>query len=755
MASNGVNQREKAGHIRLDEHFLTAIAKGTEARQQILSMERATDGRLLTYFAAQLESRHLDFAARWLQGAGHGYYTISSAGHEANAAIALALRPSDPALLHYRSGGFYAARALQAGYRHGVEDVLDGMAALRREQGSGGRHKVFGNKRLNIIPQTSTIGSHLPRAVGLAFALRRRDRPPHAAWPKDAVVVTSFGDASMNHSTLVGALNAGSYMLERGAALPLLAICEDNDIGISTRTPAGWVQKCLSSQPGFRYEELVGTDVSSLFGCIDDVVTTVRESGRPAILRLRVPRFLGHAGSDVELGYRSAAEIARDYPRDPIVATAYHLIEQGILTPDQVIEQYERTRERVMGAARALIGEPNLSSRSRVMAPLAFSDDLEPSQVSSTGPVSIERLTVTASSGLTLAQATNAALKELMEERPETIVLGEDVGRKGGVYGITRGLLKCFGASRVMDTLLDEQTILGTSLGLALQGYLPLPEIQYLAYLHNAEDQIRGEAASLKFFSNGQYRNGMVVRLAGLAYQKGFGGHFHNDNSLAVLRDIPGIALAVTSSPTTAGSLYRKAIDMASKDGRVCVIVEPIALYHSRGLLTKSPAAGSRTPVVRLRAGDSGLDEVICYGSGADALLVTYGNGVEMSLQARLDLAELGIECTVVDLQWLSPLPMRSLVQIAAKHPVVVVVDECRASGATGHEVVSRLVSGGYPGRLAMVSSADSFVPLGPAADHVLLRKEEITEAVLRTRQETCAPHGAATYTQVPRIDAR
>ena len=165
---------------------------------------------------------------------------------------------------------------------------------------------------------------------------------------------------------------------------------------------------------------------------------------------------------------------------------------------------------------------------------------------------------------MTLAQAINATLADLMAAHPEALVFGEDVAVKGGVYGVTRGLRKRFGGRRVFDTLLDEQTILGTALGAgARRATCPMPEIQYLAYLHNAEDQLRGEAATLRFFSNGQYHNGMVVRVAGLAYQRGFGGHFHNDNSLAVLRDIPGLVLAVPSHPAEAPGLLRTCFDLA------------------------------------------------------------------------------------------------------------------------------------------------------------------------------------------------
>ena len=111
-----------------------------------------------------------------------------------------------------------------------------------------------------------------------------------------------------------------------------------------------------------------------------------------------------------------------------------------------------------------------------------------------------------------------------------------------------------------------------------------MPEIQYLAYLHNAEDQLRGEAASLQFFSSGQYRNPMVVRVPGLAYQKGFGGHFHNDNAVGVLRDIPGLIVAVPARGDDAAAMLRTCLAAADTDGSVCVFLEPIALYHTRDL---------------------------------------------------------------------------------------------------------------------------------------------------------------------------
>jgi 2-oxoisovalerate dehydrogenase E1 component len=307
----------------------------------------------------------------------------------------------------------------------------------------------------------------------------------------------------------------------------------------------------------------------------------------------------------------------------------------------------------------------------------------------------------------------------------DVLVLGEDVARKGGVYGVTKGLLRRFGSSRVVDTLLDEQTILGLALGTALAGYLPVPEVQYLAYLHNAEDQLRGEAATLPFFSDGRYTNGMVVRVAGLAYQKGFGGHFHNDNSLAVLTDVPGLVLAVPSSAAAAPSLLRHCLALARSHGRVCVYVEPIALYHERDVEDGDGA-------MLAPYGEHGHGQPFrarTVREGADLLIVTFGNGVRMSLRVAACLARDGIDCEVLDLQWLCPLPEGDLLAAARRHRAVLVADETRRSGGVGAGVVTSLVESGYAGRVTRVASADSFVPLGPAAAHVLLSESAIEDA--------------------------
>ncbi|MEC8424517.1 MAG: MFS transporter, partial [Myxococcota bacterium] len=154
----------------------------------------------LGIFEAMCASRQVDLQARVLKARGEGFYTIGSAGHEGNACVAAAMRPTDPAFLHYRSGAFFMTRARQVPGTTPLLDTLLGMVASSDEPIAGGRHKVWGSVPLHIPPQTSTIASHLPKAVGAAFALARMRRlgiSPRI--PLDSIFVCTFGDASSNH----------------------------------------------------------------------------------------------------------------------------------------------------------------------------------------------------------------------------------------------------------------------------------------------------------------------------------------------------------------------------------------------------------------------------------------------------------------------------------------------------------------------------------------------------------------------------
>jgi 2-oxoisovalerate dehydrogenase E1 component len=698
----------------------------------------------LALFEDQVASRALDVVARELKRDGRGYYTISSAGHEHNAVVGALLRTDDPCFLHYRSGALMMARARRAGGETPVFDTLLGLVASSDDPSSGGRHKVWGSARLWVPPQTSTIASHLPKAVGAALAIGRARRLGRALpVPADAIVCCSFGDASSNHATALAGINAARFAARNGQPVPILFLCEDNGIGISVDTPGGWVAGRFSGQPWLTYVRAEG-DLDQVHAGVAEAVRLCRTRRAPVFLHLATVRLWGHAGSDVETTYRTWEEIAAVEARDPLPGVARLLIECGAARPAELAALVADTRERVRAAAREAVRRPRLATREQVMAPLAPYDEV---RVRAEGRASVDPVrraevfegklpeAATSATRRTLAAHVNSALVDEFARRGELLAFGEDVGRKGGVYGLTAGLQRRFGRARVFDTLLDETSILGLAQGAAHLGLLPIPEIQYLAYVHNAVDQLRGEACSLSFFSDGRFTNPMVVRIAGLAYQKGFGGHFHNDNSIGGLRDIPGLALAVPSRGDDAARLLRGAIALARACGRVVAFLEPIALYHERDLyaegdgqwLSDYPPPGSDTDL--LLPGEVGL-----YGErNTDLLIVSYANGLRLSLRAARALErEHGLRARVLDLRWLMPLPFEAFERHARECRAVLVADECRASGGgVAEALLARLAEARYGGRMGSVRAADSYVPLGPAADTVLIDERQIAAAAL------------------------
>jgi 2-oxoisovalerate dehydrogenase E1 component len=722
-----------------------AIEEGAEGPRRLGPEEPLTPGTSLTakvaleLFEDQVRSRVVDVVAREMKARNEGYYTISSAGHEPTAALGTLLRADDPCFLHYRSGALFMARARKAGSDDPVHRTLLSVAASALDPLAEGRHKVWGGLDLAIPPQTSTIASHLPKAVGMAFALGQPDRPDGAA--ADAIAVCTFGDASVNHASSQTAFNAARWAHRRGRPMPILFVCEDNGIGISVDTPKGWIEATIGRYPGIAYERTSG-EIDEVYDACKRAVDLTRSRRRPVFLHLKTVRLWGHAGSDVELGYRGRAAIEASEESDPLVRTVRRMLVTGAASRSQLRAIVDRTRRHARELASQIAGTPRLDDPARIVAPLA---PLTPTAIRDRAtelPLDDVRRREVAGRRLpeeanqpgarTMAARLNAVLRDELLRRPTTLVFGEDVGRKGGVYGVTAGLQTTFGHRRVFDTLLDETTILGLAQGLGLAGMLPVPEIQYLAYLHNAIDQLRGEACSTGFFSNGAFRTPMVVRIAGLAYQKGFGGHFHNDNSVGALRDIPGLALAVPSRGDDAVRMLRGSLGMADVDGRVVAFLEPIALYHERdlyepddgGWLTDYP---DQTEL--LLPGEVGV-----HGEGDEPLLlVTYGNGVRMSLRAARRLAGDGIRAQVLDLRWLNPLPLAAVEERAREASHVLVVDECRATGGgIADAVLAGLVERNVGRRLGSVRAVDTYIPLGPAADAVLVSENGIVDAARR-----------------------
>jgi len=692
---------------------------------------------LIDLFHSQVVSRQLDRTARKLQARGEGFYTIGSSGHEGNAAIAAATRVGDIAFLHYRDAAFQIHRSKQLPGQTPVWDMLLSFAASSDDPISGGRHKVLGSRALNIPPQTSTIASHLPKAVGTAFSIGiaakigLEDRP----LAPDSIVLCSFGDASANHSTTQGAINTASWAAYQGIPMPIVFACEDNGIGISTRTPSGWIGASFRNRPALAYLRCDGLDLLDTLRTARQAAAIARDKRKPVFLHMGCTRLYGHAGSDVQSTYLARTEIAQNDARDPLLHGAALLADLGLLRPDQILAIYDETGEIVARAAEEAIQRPKLTTPAQVMASI-----LPPARtIAAANLPSPERRAATfGSDGAQMDKPQHMArllswtLADLMLAWPQIVVAGEDVGPKGGVYNVTAKLHQRFGPARVINTLLDEQSILGLGIGFGHNDMLAITEIQFLAYVHNAEDQLRGEAATLPFFSDGQFANPMIVRIAGLGYQKGFGGHFHNDNSLAVFRDIPGLIIACPSNGRDAVAMLRECVRLALEERRVVIFVEPIALYMTRDLHTEGD--GLWTSVYEAPGSDAPLriGQVGRHGDGTDLAIVSYANGYYLSRQAQKLLADdHGVDARAVDLRWLAPLDSAAILAEVGDARHVLIVDECRITGSQSEALMAMFAERAPDLPVSRIAAEDSFIALGRAATLTLPSRDSIVDAAL------------------------
>jgi len=693
-------------------------------------------------FESQLISRHLDLMARVLRVQNKVFYTIGSSGHEGNAMVARATRHTDPAFLHYRSGGFMAERFRKLPGMDPIMDSALSFAASAEDPASGGRHKVWGSKPLWVLPQTSTIASHLPKALGTAVAIEASRRIGHQLpIPDDSIAICSFGDASANHATAQTAFNAASWTAYQKLPAPVLYVCEDNGIGISVKTPGGWIAESFRNRPDLDYFFADGLDLAAGYGDVLRAVEHCRRTRRPTFLHLRTQRIMGHAGTDFEIEWRSIDELCAVEAGDPLLRSAAIALESGLMSKDEILALYEDTRRKCFAAAEDADRRPRIETLEHVMAPLAPYTPDKVAAEAARAPSLEARVKAFGSEDKLpeslpprhLAIQINNALHDLFAKYPETLLFGEDVAQKGGVYTVTKGLHKAFGNRRVFNTLLDETMILGMAQGFANVGMLPIPEIQYLAYLHNAIDQIRGEAASLQFFSNGQYANPMVVRIAGLGYQRGFGGHFHNDNSVTALRDIPGIVVGCPSRGDDAATMLRTLAALAKVDGRVTVFLEPIALYMTKDLFD----AGDGGWLTEYPAPDRAMtlgEERIYSPDATDCVIFSFGNGMPMSLRAaRAIEAKHGWKVRVVDLRWLVPLNHAAIAKHAGECDRILVVDEGRFSAGIGEGVITAITEAGFGGKpIHRVVGADTYTPLAGAAFLVIPKDEDIMAAADR-----------------------
>ena len=723
----------------IDSNFSQFIEEGNlplSSSNRALKEIDLKPSSLISIFESQLISRHIDIKARLLKDEGKCFYTIGSSGHEGNAVFGKIFPYTDMAFLHYRSGPFFIERSKQINTSTPIYDLALSFMASSEDPISGGRHKVIGSKKLNIPPQTSTIASHLPKAVGAAFSIDRAKNlniEPREL-DENSIVLCSFGDASVNHASALSAFNTASWITHYGGHVPIIFICEDNGLGISVPTDLKWIEKSFSRKYGIKYVSVDGLDIFDLIYTTRKLEKECRLNRRPIFLHMKTERLMGHAGSDIELGYKSLDQIEMAEKNDPLLHTARIFIENNILFKEEILNLYESTRKQVSAVFESATLRPKLKTSLDVMDSIISIGEKKknPPLISiknrkDTFKKEFNRIEIPQH----MAKLINYALIDILKRYENTLLFGEDVAQKGGVYNVTSELFNIYGPRRVFNSPLDETSILGFGIGFAHNGFIPIPEIQFLAYLHNAEDQLRGEAATLAFFSEGQFTNPMVLRVPGLAYQKGFGGHFHNDNSLSIFKDIPGIILAVPSNGQDAARMLRQCVRQAHENARITVFIEPIALYMTKDLYEEKDGRWNfkyPDPSEEIFIGQFKV-----YGNGESLTIISYGNGLYYSLQAKKVIEKkIKGKVKVIDLRWLSDIDYQKLLVSIGKSLNILIVDECRESGCHGESVFINLVQKSKKSlNIKLHAAKDSFISLGDAATVTLPSKESIIEESL------------------------
>ena len=321
---------------------------------------------------------------------------------------------------------------------------------------------------------------------------------------------------------------------------------------------------------------------------------------------------------------------------------------------------------------------------------------------------------------LTIGKALNAGLRRAMEQDPKVLIMGEDVGRLGGVFRITDGLQKDFGDDRVIDTPLAESAIIGTAVGLALRGYRPVCEIQFDGFVFPAYDQIVSQVAKLHYRSGGAVRLPMVIRIP---FGGGIGAvEHHSESPEAYFAHTPGLKVVSAATPADAYWMIQQAV--ASDDP--VIFFEPKRRYWDKGEVDLDGRPELAFPLHAARV----------VRPGTDVTVVGYGPTVRTAMDAATAAAEEGRSVEVIDLRSLSPLDLGPVTESVRRTGRLVVVHEAPGSGGIGAEIAARVTQECFYSLEAPVLRVTGFdIPYPPARleDEYLPDLDRVLDAVDRT----------------------
>ncbi|HET9732548.1 MAG TPA: thiamine pyrophosphate-dependent enzyme [Acidimicrobiales bacterium] len=652
-------------------------------------------------------SRALDDREMTLQKQSRVFFQISGAGHEALlVALARSLRPGHDWFFPY-----YRDQALVLALGVTVDDVLLQAVGSAADPASGGRQMPshWGSVPLHIVTQSSPTATQCLPAVGCAEAAGyiNRHSPPGTAAEADEVTYVSLGEGATAEGEFWEAVQAATRL-----RLPVLFVVADNGYAISVRSSdqlAAPVARLVAGFTGLRTVTVDGCDYFAARAAGEKAVAGIRRGDGPVLLHATVTRPYSHSSADTQAKYRPVRELQAEASRDPLHAMAAELVSAGVLSVGEADAVRQEAVATVAAAAARAVGAP-------APDPARVLDHL-------TGPVVAGSPDPPAGTGapVTMAEAIRATLHEAMAADVRIRVFGEDVADapddalaavegKGGVFGLTAGLQRSFGSDRCFNTPVAEASIVGRAVGQALRGLRPVPEVQFFDYIWPAMQQIRSEAATIRWRSNGSFSCPMVLRVPIGGYLDG-GAIWHSQCGESIFAHTPGLLLAFPSRAADAVGLLRTAL--AGSD--------PVLFCEHKHLLRQAyakdpiPETGWRLPFGR----------AALRRPGRHLSIVTWGATVERSLRAAALLAEEeGVEPEVLDLRTLAPWDREAVAAAVARTGRLLVVHEDVLTCGFGAEVAAWAGENCFSDLDAPVTrlaAMDCHVPYNPGLERAVL----------------------------------
>lgn len=664
-------------------------------------------------------SRLLDDREIALQKQSRVFFQISGAGHEALLlGLARELRAGYDWFFPY-----YRDRALMLGLGVTATEILLQAVGSADDPSSGGRQMPchFGNRRLNVVTQSSPTGTQCLPAVGCAEASRyisRRDLPGCEAHG-DELTYVSLGEGATSEGEFWESLNTACSL-----HLPVLYLIADNGYAISVpafdQSPAP-IGELVRGFRGLTVHTLDGVDYFEVRARAREIVPHVRAGVGPHLIHATVTRPYSHSSADTQSKYRSSAELRDEDARDPIHLMETELLEGGVLDADGVSAIREEAKQMVAVAARRALAAPRPDPKTvtdNVVA-LPEIDPAEEDSDDARGEV------------VALGEAIRRTLVEGMDADERIRVFGEDVADaresvlnkvegKGGVFGTTFGLQRRFGLARCYNTPLAEANIVGRAVGQAIRGLRPVPEVQFFDYIWPAMSQIKSEAATIRWRSNGAFTCPMVLRVPIGGYLTG-GAIWHSQSGESIFAHVPGLTVVMPSRAADAVGLLRTAL--ASED--------PILFLEHKHLLRQPytrdpfPSAGYRIPFGRGRIARP----------GSDLTIVTWGATVERSIKAAAALEDEGASVEVIDLRSILPWDQDMVASAVARTGRLFVVHEDTLTAGFGGEVAAwagEHAFGDLDAPIRRLGAADTHVAYEPSLERAILPQvDDIKAAAL------------------------